>query len=165
MLIYKGKVISLFKEDRRLPDGRVVRIDLIRHPGAVLIVPFLTRDKIIFLRQFRPVLGKTIYELPAGTLNEREAPLACARRELIEETGHAARRMRLIGSIYPVPGYSDEKIWIYEGTGLKQSFLAADDDEVIKTVVLSKAEVRGLFARGKIQDAKTLAALAYCGWL
>ena len=164
-LIYKGKVIQLFKEDRRLPDGRVVCVDIIRHPGAVLIVPFLNQDKIIFLKQFRPVLGKTIYEFPAGTLEREEAPIACARRELIEETGHAARHMRLLGSIFPVPGYSTEKIWIYAASGLYKSHSPGDADEVIQTEILSKTRIKKLFKSGKIQDSKSIAALAFIGWL
>jgi ADP-ribose pyrophosphatase len=165
MLIYKGKVISLSRENRRLPDGRLVSLDIVRHPGAVLIVPFLNAKKIIFLKQFRPVLGKAIYELPAGTLNKAEPPLACARRELIEETGYAPGRIRLLGSIFPVPGYSTEKIWIYSASGLSRSYLPLDEDEVIQTEVFTKPHARLLFRRGKIQDAKSIAALTFCGWL
>ena len=165
MLIYKGRVIRLYKETKRLPDGRRISVDLIRHPGAVLIVPFLSSRQIIFLKQFRPVLGATIYELPAGTISPNERPLACARRELVEETGYAGRRMRLLGSIFPVPGYSTEKIWIYSAAGLRKSYLPPDADEVIETEILSRPGVRKLFRSGKIRDAKSIAALAFTGWL
>ena len=109
-LIYKGRVFSLFKQKRRLPNGYVIELDIIKHPGAVLIIPFLNPRSMIMLRQFRPVLNKYIFELPAGTINISERPLACAHRELIEETGYAAKKMILLGKIYPVPGYSTEKI-------------------------------------------------------
>src|SRR5512135_558120 len=164
-VIYKGRVITLVKERRRLPNGRLADIDIIRHPGAVLIVPFLSKDKVVLLRQFRPALDMTLYELPAGTLNKGERQRACAFRELIEETGVAARTLVRIGEIYPVPGYSTEKIVIYTARGLTPCFKQADMDEVITRHVFSKSGVKRLFRSGALTDAKTIVALALCRWL
>jgi len=163
--VFKGKLFRVFVKKVRLPHGFVATYEMIKHPGAALIVPFLTRDKVIMLKQLRPVIGKYIYEFPAGTLDKREAPLACARREIIEETGYAASRFKKLGVIYPVPGYSTERIFIFKAEGLKKVEHLAMEDEVIETVVLSRAEVVKLFGSGRIDDAKTIAALAYCGWL
>ncbi len=162
---FKGKLISLVTHTRRLPNGTRVRLEIVRHPGASLIVPFLEKNKIILLRQFRPVIDAYLYELPAGTLNKKEAPRACARREVAEETGYRARRVSRIGYVYPVPGYSTEKIIIYKAEGLRKEKSRPEADEVIEAFPASRRQVRRLFNEGKIVDAKTICALALCGWL
>lgn len=162
-LIYQGRVFSVFAQKKRLPNGYTTSIDIIKHPGAALIIPFLTPGRLIMLRQFRPVLNGYLFELPAGTINKNETPLACARRELIEETGYAAQRLSLLGTIYPVPGYSTEKIFIYRATGLKPKGRSQDKDEIITKNILSRKDLQRLFRTGQITDAKTIAALALCG--
>ena len=131
----------------------------------MLIVPFFTPTKVILLRQFRPVINAYIFELPAGTLEKGEQPLACARREIIEETGYAARKFTRLGIIYPVPGYSTEKITMFKADELTERGMACEADEVIETVMVTKKMVRDLFKTGKIIDAKTICAFAHCGWL
>jgi len=163
--VFKGKLLKVFVNKVRLPNGYLATFEIIKHPGAALIIPFLSKDKLIMLRQLRPVVGKYIYELPAGTIDSPESALACAKREIIEETGYSAKNMKLLGSIYPVPGYSTEKIMIYKASGLVVRRRHADKDEVIKLQVLTRAAVRRLFKSGRIVDAKTIAALAFCGWL
>ena len=86
----------------KLPNGRTMKISYINHPGAVIIAPFISKDKIVFMRQFRPALKKYIYELPAGTLDPNESLATCAKRELIEETGLRAKKISKVGQIYPV---------------------------------------------------------------
>ena len=130
-----------------------------------MIVPFLAENKLILLRQFRPVIGKYIYEFPAGTLNKGEGPLKCARRELEEETGFTAKKIKKIAHIYPVPGYSTETIHIFKAHGLSKKSAVPDKDEVIKTFVMTKEILRGMFRQAKITDAKTICAAALCGLL
>ena len=101
--IYKGRLISLRLQEVILPNGFKVRLELITHPGAALVVPFLSRNRIIMLRQFRPAINSYLYELPAGTRNVKETPLECAKREILEETGYRADKFHLLGEIYPVP--------------------------------------------------------------
>jgi len=160
--VFSGKLLKVFVKKARLPNGYLATYEMIRHPGAALIVPFLTGDKIIMLKQLRPVIGKHIYELPAGTLDKRESPLSCAKREIIEETGYTAKRFKFLGAIYPVPGYSTEKIFIYKAEGLKETARAAEEDEVIETCIMTRSQIVKLFNSGKITDAKTIAALALC---
>ena len=157
--------LNIKKRAAQLPNGHTARLELVEHPGAVLIVPFLTRDTVILLRQFRPVINAYIFELPAGTLEKGEQPLACARREIIEETGYSAKKLTRLGIIYPVPGYSTEKITLYKAENLTERGMACEADEVIETLVVTKKMVRELFAAGKIIDAKTICAFAHCGWL
>jgi ADP-ribose pyrophosphatase len=163
--IFNGKLLKVYVGKKRLPHGYVATFEMIKHPGAALIVPFLTKDKIIMLRQLRPVIGAYIYELPAGTLDKNELPFSCARREIIEETGYLAKKMTLMGSIYPVPGYSTERIFIYKAERLKKQKRRAEVDEVIESRVYTKSQIKRLFKNGGIVDGKTIAALAMCGWL
>jgi ADP-ribose pyrophosphatase len=156
----KGKKLTYIRERRRLPNGVVTNLEMIEHPGAALIVPFLSKDKVIFLRQYRAVLRRYLYELPAGTLSRRETPLACARRELPEEAGYAAGCFTYLGKIHPVPGYSTEVIHIFKAEKLAPQKAQKDFDEIIRAVVLSRRQIRQLFNQHKIVDAKTICALA-----
>ena len=162
---FQGKKISFAVIKKKLPNGRYADVDVIEHPGAVAIVPFLSRDTIIFLHQYRPVLGRYLLELPAGTLDKDEQPLACARRELIEETNHKGSVFTRLGKIYPVPGYSTEVIHIFKAEKLTPQAGTKDTDEIIRTKPMTRSEVRKLFRAGRINDAKTIAALSLCGWL
>lgn len=162
---FKGKLLTVFIKKVKLPHGFVATYEMIKHPGAALIIPFLGKDKIIMLRQLRPVINSYIYELPAGTLDKNELPKSCAKREIVEETGYSAKSIKRLGMIYPVPGYSTEKIFIYKAVGLKKVDRLTEEDEVIETVIFTKKDIKKFFRQGKIVDAKTLSALAMCGWL
>lgn len=162
---FHGKLLKVYVMKRRLPHGYTATYEVIRHPGAALIVPFLSKDRVIMLRQLRPVIGKYIYEFPAGTLGRGEPPRRCAEREIVEETGYAAKKLTLLGSVYPVPGYSTERIFFYKAEGLRKEPHTPEQDEVIESHVMTRSGVRRLFRAGKITDAKTIAALAMCKWL
>ena len=162
---FKGKLIQLVTQEKCLPNGRRINLESIKHPGASLIVPFLSRDKIIFIKQFRPVIDQYIYELPAGTIERGETPLACAKREIVEEIGCSAKSMELIGKIYPVPGYSTEIISIFKAEQLQKENIRNEPDEVIQVIPLTKTRIKKLFRTRKIMDAKTICALAFCGWI
>ena len=164
--IYKGRLISLRLQEVTLPNGFKVKLELIKHPGAALVVPFLSAARILILRQFRPVINSYLYELPAGTLDAGETPLECAKREIIEETGYRADKFYFLGDIYPVPGYSSEKISIYKARGLKKvSEVKGAADEVLENHVFTRRELKAVFKAGRLKDAKTISALALCGWL
>ncbi len=149
----------------KLPNGHKADFEIIKHPGAVLVVPFITKNKIVMLRQLRPVIDSWIYELPAGTLDNKESLINCAGREIVEETGYKAGKMKKLGKIFPVPGYSTEKITIFKAERLKKTRKLSQDDEIIRVFTFTKDRVRRLFKNGKIVDAKTICALAWCGWL
>lgn len=163
--IFKGRYIDLVVKNVRLPNGYTARFETVKHPGAALIIPFLSKNRIILLKQYRPVINAYIYELPAGTLDKNEKPVECARREIIEETGFSAKKLTYLGKIFPVPGYSTECIKIYKAEGLRKEEHKFEKDEVIKNHFLTRLRIGKLFKSGKIVDAKTIAALALVGWL
>lgn len=163
--VFKGKLLKVYTKKERLPNGYRATFEIVKHPGAALVVPFITKDKMIMLRQLRPVINSYIYELPAGTLGKNESPIACARREIIEETGYSAKRFTLLGKIYPVPGYSTEKITIYKAERLVKEKRIVEQDEIIKSHIFTKSEVKRRFKKGRIVDAKTICGLVLCGWL
>jgi len=149
----------------KLPNGHTVRITLINHPGAVIIAPFLNKNTVVMMRQFRPALKKFIYELPAGTLDPNESLSTCAHRELLEETGLLTKKLTKLGSIYPVPGYSTEIIHVFKAEQLTLTQAQPEEYEVIETMPMTKIQVRQLMSQGKLMDAKTICTLAFCGWL
>lgn len=164
-LVFKGKLLTLFKQKTLLPNGYRANLEIVVHRGAALIVPFLTKTRAIILKQYRPVIRRYIYEFPAGTLESKESALSCARREMIEETGYDTQKLTRIGEIFPVPGYSTEKIVIYKAERLRKTAASIQKDEVIRSVIITKKKLKELLKSGKIVDAKTIAALALCGWL
>lgn len=161
--IFAGKLLNLFVKKERLPGGYLAHLEVIEHPGAVLIVPIMNNKKVIFIRQFRPVINSYIWELPAGTLNKNESPLKCAKRETKEEIGYAAKEWKRIGHIYPAPGYTTEKIIIFKARGLKKVRHKKELDEVIRPNVFSEKEIKRLLRSGRIVDAKTICALKLAG--
>ena len=164
--LYKGKLLSLKLKNVSLPNGHQAALEVVKHPGAALTVPFVSKNKIILLRQFRPVIETYLYELPAGTLKKGERPLDCARREIKEETGYSASRFTYLGAIFPVPGYSTEQIHLYRAEGLKRCRgYSCDNDECIESAIVDRPGIKKLFNQRKIQDAKTICALALCGWV
>ncbi|PIU41871.1 MAG: NUDIX hydrolase [Candidatus Omnitrophica bacterium CG07_land_8_20_14_0_80_42_15] len=157
--IFQGRLLNLFLKRQKFPNGYIGTLEIIKHPGAVLIVPFLSDDKIILIKQYRPVINAYIWELPAGTLNKGEDPLKCARRELIEEIGYDAGILEKIGYIYSAPGYTTEKIIIYKAKKLIKVKAKKEVDEVITPKVFTRKAIQKLINSGKIVDAKTICAI------
>jgi ADP-ribose pyrophosphatase len=160
--VFSGRLIQGFKVRKRLPDGREAYFEEIQHPEAALVVPFF-KGRIVFIRQYRGVIGKSIWELPAGIMDKGESPRACAFRELAEETGYASRRMKKIGIVYTSPGFCDERIHIFSAECGARGASRMDEYEIIRVKLFTKDEVRRMLDRGRITDAKTVAALCLAG--
>ena len=164
--IYTGRVVSLDVDQVRFPDGSTGELEMVRHPGAAAIIPFLgdpagDDPQILLLRQYRYAADGYLYEVPAGTLDEGEDPHACAVRELREETGCTAERMEYLYSMLTTPGFTDERINIFMATGLTrgEASRAADEFAEVETMTLSQA--LRMIQQGDIQDAKTALAILY----
>lgn len=141
------------------PDGGTVDKGIIRHPGAVGLVPITAAGEILMLKQFRLPFNQAIYEIPAGTKGWDEDWLICAQRELREETGFRAAHFESLGEIWPMPGSSDEVIRLYVATGLEPDPLPQDFDEEIEVIPMSFERCQEMILNGEINDGKTIATL------
>src|SRR4051812_47462125 len=112
-VVHVGRKIRVEIDTFTAPDGRTVKRGVVRHPGAVVILPGLDADRIVLLRDYRFVVGETLWEVPAGTMTQGEDPEACARRELTEETGYTAAKWTSLGFLYASPGVLDEKLHLF----------------------------------------------------
>jgi ADP-ribose pyrophosphatase len=157
-IVYPGHAFTIRRDTLRLPDGRETRFDIVEHVGSVIILPLDANGHLLFVRQYRHAAGLDLLELPAGTLDEGEAPEACALREVREETGMAAGRLEPLGGFYLAPGYSTEYMYVYLATDLRYDPLEADADEFLSVEHVPLAEAQAMFERGEIPDAKSLAA-------
>lgn len=161
-VLFRGAKFDFEQLTVRRANGSEFRREFVRHPGAVVIVPIIqggAEPSIAFVRNARWAVGKYLLELPAGTLEAGEAPEACARRELIEETGYEASRMTPLVSFYTSPGLSDERMWAFVATDLRHvgQKLEADEDLSVELVPISR--VMGLIDSGELADGKSLASL------
>ena len=157
--IHRGRVFELVTENVTLRNGVTINMEYIEHPGATGIVALPDRKRVILIRQYRHTLREDIWEIPAGTLDPRESAIACARRELIEETGFSADRWHGLGEITPVPGYSDERVHLFVAENLQPAARNLDEDEIIKVHQIEFEEALGMIRRGEIKDAKTIVGL------
>jgi ADP-ribose pyrophosphatase len=136
--------------------GDRVEKEIVRYPGAVVILPLVDDEHLCMIRNYRPAVGCSLWELPAGTLEPGEDPLVAARRELEEETGYQAASWTLLQSFYASPGSTDELMRLYVARGLSAGSARPETDELIQPVVLSWTDVEGLLRQRQILDAKTL---------
>ena len=156
--VYDGRVVHLVVLDVMLPDGGTAKRELVRHPGAVAVVP-LIGDDVLMVRQFRVAAGRVLLEIPAGTLNPGEDPRLCAEREMQEETGYRPGNLESLGGIFVAPGYTTEFIHLFLATDLTESRLEMDEDEFIELVRMPLANVLAMIDRGEIEDGKSTSAL------
>jgi len=157
----RGFELHVNREVARLPDGREVELDIVRHPGASAVVPFVSDDDIVLIRQHRHAAGGCILEVPAGKLDPGEVPERCAARELEEETGLRAGRLEALGWIFTTPGFSDEKIHLYAAFDLRDVGARPQEDEHIECVRMPLDDAVELVWRGELRDAKSALALLH----
>ena len=159
-IILEGRVFDIRQDRIKYPNGRQASYDVVQHSGAVAIVPIDADGNIWFVRQYRHAAGKTLLELPAGTLEEEdEDPQICAQRELREEIGHAAGELQLIAEFFLAPGYSSEYMYAFIGTDLSLDPLTPDEDEFLETETHSWIQVQEMLDDNTFKDAKTIACL------
>ena len=156
--IYRGRVIRLIREEASL-DGRQVVRDIVTHPGAVVVLPVLPDGRLVLVRQYRRAVNRWLFELPAGTRDRRESDRACARRELEEETGWRAARLRLLSRFYAAPGCLSERMTLFLATGLRPGTAHPEPDERLTPMTMTLHTALKKIQTGAICDAKTMIGL------
>jgi ADP-ribose pyrophosphatase len=163
---YTGRVISVDVDTVRFPDGSTGELEMVRHPGASAVVPFLSDPRgedpqVLMIRQYRYAAEGYLYEIPAGRLNKGEDPRECAIRELKEETGCTAEQFDRLFSFYTTPGFTDEKIHVFMATGLVAGETKHEADEFLDLEPMLLSRALEMVESGEIMDAKTALALLY----
>ena len=164
--VYTGRIINLDVDRVRFPDGSTGELEMIRHPGASAVVPFLddpTGDdpQLLLIRQYRYAADGFVYEIPAGRLDAGEAPEACARRELKEEVGCTAERVEPLFTMYTTPGFTDERIHLFMAVGLTRGVTQHESDEFMEIVPVPLSRALEMVERNEITDCKTALGILY----
>lgn len=162
--VFDGRVFRVTVESITLPRGDRLEAEIIRHPGSVVLIPVTDRGEIVLVRQYRPAIGRSAWELPAGSLARGEAPESAAVRECHEETGLIPAALVRLGAFFPTPGYCDEEMHFYRATGLRtpgpeDPAARQDEDEDIEARPFPPDAIRAMIASGEIIDLKTVAGM------
>jgi ADP-ribose pyrophosphatase len=164
--LYSGRIVNLDLDSVRFPDESIGQLEMLRHPGAAAVVPFLdppggADPRVVLIRQFRHAADGYIWEVPAGRLDGAEPPEVCAARELEEETGMRARRLERLTTIYTTPGFTDERIHLFLADGLDPGAEHREADEFMELHTRRWSEVLRMIEQGEILDGKTLVSLLF----
>jgi ADP-ribose diphosphatase len=167
-IVFRGRIFTVQIETIDLPKGGALAAEIIRHPGSVVIIPMTESGGLLLVRQYRHAIGRSVWELPAGSLKPGEDVERAAIRECHEEIGMIPSRVEHVGSFFPTPGYCDEQMHFFTATGLRMAgaddeAAQQDEDEDIEAHAFSRAEVAAMMKAGEIIDLKTLAGLALIG--
>jgi len=159
--IFSGKLIDLYLDNVRLPNGKQSTREWLDHPGAVCLVPILNNGDILLIRQFRYGPREEFIEIPAGKLDKNEEPLKCGLRELEEETGYKSNKLTFLTNIHPAIGFSNEKMWMYLAEELELSEKKLDDDEFLELLPTPLNVALEWVFSGKITDVKTIIGILW----
>jgi ADP-ribose pyrophosphatase len=159
--LLSGGFIEVCRDHVRLPDGKTATREFIRHPGAVAVIPLLDDGRCVLVRQYRYPIQKIQLEWPAGKLDAGESTVACAMRELQEETGYRATEWAYGGEIHNAAAYSDESIWLWFARGLQAGATRLDEGEFVETVLMTPDEIDAANLRGDLPDVKTQIGLSW----
>ncbi len=160
-VLYSGKVFRLQRDTVIEPGGVRADRDIIVHPGSVVVLPIFDDGRVLLIRQYRHTVGEFLWELVAGRKEPNETPNIAARRELIEETGYRARRLRKLLHIIPTPGFVNEWMWIFAAEGLVKGAAQPEEDEKITPRAFTLKRVDAMIQSGRLRDAKSIAGLLY----
>ena len=154
--VYRGLIVNIRSDVAELQNGRRVPREVVEHPGGVAIVPVTHDNKVLMVRQFRYPMAEELLEIPAGKLEENEAPFDCAVRELSEETGCTAGMIVDIGAIYTSPGFSKETLYLYLALDLQRGEMHLDEDELLSVEAVDIGELIEIVMKNEMHDAKSI---------
>lgn len=160
-MVFRGSVFGV-RSDRVIePGGITVTREIVTHPGSVVVLPVFPNGEILLIQQYRHSVGGPLWELVAGRIEAEEDPLTAARRELLEETGYTARRIRKLFVAYPTPGFVNESMTLFAAEGLRSGTARLEPDEKIIARRFAPDELKRWIRTGRIRDGKTIAGLLY----
>lgn len=157
--VFQGRILNVRVDTVLLPDGRTTTREVVEYSGAVAVVAVTSAKEVVMVRQYRHPAGRELVEIPAGKIEAGENPEACARRELIEETGYTADSWRCLGRFYSTPGFSSELTHLYLASGLTPCAASPDEGEFVEVVRIPLAQALEMAVRGEICDAKSICGL------
>lgn len=160
-ILYEGKVFRLQRDTVIEPGGVRADRDIIVHPGSVVVLPIFEDGRVLLIRQYRHAVGEFLWELVAGRKEPKETPASGARRELIEETGYRAKRLRQLMRVIPTPGFVNEWMWIFAAEGLQAGEAQQEEDERITSKIFTLKQVDAMIEKGTLHDAKSICGLLY----
>ena len=159
--IYEGPVFGIRRDEVIEPSGvRAIR-EVITHPGSVVVLPVLPDGRILLIQQYRHATRQYLWELVAGRIDSGESPRAAAARELIEETGYRAKRLRVFLEMFPTPGFLEEKMFLLLAEGLTAGEAEPEEDEKIISRGYKRKELEEMIRTGKLRDAKSIAGILF----
>jgi ADP-ribose pyrophosphatase len=160
--LHQGKAVGFRIDEIRLPDGKAAKREYLTHPGAVGVLAMDSKGRILLVKQYRYPVKEFTYEVPAGKLAKDEDPLACVKRELEEEAGVRAKKIRKVLSYWPTPAFSDEVLHLYVAEQLVETQAHPDEDEFLELVRFSPQQVERMIRSGRIRDSKTV--ICFLAW-
>ena len=159
LVLYQSRIFKVIERTQVGRSGKLLKRQVIKHPGAVGIVPILSDGRVSLIKQFRVTFQDYIYEIPAGTLEPKEPPLDAAKRELLEETGYRSENVQFLSSIYTSPGILQEELFIYLAMGLVEDKSAPEEGELIELMPMTWSEIDDLIESGLLHDSKSLSGI------
>jgi ADP-ribose pyrophosphatase len=159
--LHTGRNLNFVDDTIILPDGKKASREYVEHPGAVAVLAFVNSKDIVLVRQFRHPVRQVTCEIPAGKIDKGENLTACVKRELLEETGFKASKIKKMISFWPTPAFSTEVLHIYQATGLRPFKMSLDEDEFLKSIIVPFKKALSWVKQGKIRDSKSIIAFLY----
>jgi ADP-ribose pyrophosphatase len=160
-VLYQGKVFRMQRDTVIEPGGVQADRDIIVHPGSVVVMPIFKDGRVLLIRQYRHSVCEFLWELVAGRKEPNETPVAAAQRELLEETGYTAKRLRKLMRVVPTPGFVNEWMWIFAAEGLTEGAAQPEEDERITPRIFTLKEAEKMIERGTLRDAKSICGILY----
>jgi len=159
--IYKGPVFGVRRDDVLEPGGLRTTREVITHPGSVVVLPLLSDERVLLIRQYRHATRMFLWELVAGRIDPGESVRQAAARELLEETGYTAQRFRVFLDLFPTPGFLEERMYILLAEKLSAGKAQPEEDEKITAKIFKRNELERMIEKGQLRDAKSVAGLLY----
>lgn len=160
-IVYEGKVFGIRRDEVIEPSGVRTTREVITHPGSVVVLPVLPDGRILMIQQYRHAAKQYLWELVAGRIDAGETPVQAAERELIEETGYRAKRLRIFLDVFPTPGFLEERMFLLLAEGLTPGEAEPEDDEKIISRAYNHKQLEEMIRTGKLCDAKSIAGILY----